>query len=80
MNTPLKGACIVGQSGGPTSVINASLYGALTAALEGIDKANWEVSFLRNPASLDAGSQDPYLPGAERPTLDTGVDFHRYMK
>ncbi len=52
----------------------------LVAALEGIDKANWEVSFLRNPASLDAGSQDPYLPGAERPTLDTGVDFHRYMK
>ena len=22
----LKGACIVGQSGGPTSVINASVY------------------------------------------------------
>lgn len=23
----LKGACIIGQSGGPTSVINASAYG-----------------------------------------------------
>ena len=29
----LKGACIVGQSGGPTSVINASLYGVVNTAL-----------------------------------------------
>ncbi len=29
----LKGACIVGQSGGPTSVINASLQGVVQAAL-----------------------------------------------
>ena len=25
----LKGACIFGQSGGPTSVINASAYGVI---------------------------------------------------
>lgn len=31
---PLKGACIFGQSGGPTSVINASAYGVFKAALE----------------------------------------------
>lgn len=30
----LKGACIIGQSGGPTSVINASAYGAIITALE----------------------------------------------
>ena len=30
----LKGACIIGQSGGPTSVINASAYGAIFAALK----------------------------------------------
>lgn len=30
----LKGACIFGQSGGPTSVINASAYGVFKAALE----------------------------------------------
>ncbi len=30
----LKGACIIGQSGGPTSVINASAYGAIRAALD----------------------------------------------
>ena len=30
----LKGACIIGQSGGPSSVINASAYGAIKTALE----------------------------------------------
>ena len=30
----LKGACIIGQSGGPTAVINASAYGAIRAALD----------------------------------------------
>lgn len=30
----LKGACIIGQSGGPTSVINASAYGAIRTALD----------------------------------------------
>lgn len=30
---PISGACIFGQSGGPTSVINASCYGVVTAAL-----------------------------------------------
>lgn len=29
----LNGACIIGQSGGPTAVINASAYGAIQAAL-----------------------------------------------
>ena len=32
--TVLKGACIIGQSGGPTAVINASAYGAIRAALD----------------------------------------------
>ncbi|MGJ4850362.1 6-phosphofructokinase [Bacillota bacterium Meth-B3] len=30
----LRGACIIGQSGGPTSVINASAYGAIATALD----------------------------------------------
>ena len=30
----LKGACLIGQSGGPTSVINASALGAIEAALD----------------------------------------------
>jgi 6-phosphofructokinase 1 len=32
--SPLKGACIIGQSGGPTSVINASALGCIQAALK----------------------------------------------
>ena len=34
MSDVLKGACIFGQSGGPTAVINASAYGVLKTALE----------------------------------------------
>ena len=30
----LKGACIFGQSGGPTSVINASAYGVIANGSE----------------------------------------------
>ena len=30
----LKGAMIIGQSGGPTAVINASAYGAIRAGLD----------------------------------------------
>ena len=30
----LKGACVIGQSGGPTSVINSSVLGALETALD----------------------------------------------
>ena len=34
MAKELTGACIIGQSGGPTAVINASAYGAIRAALD----------------------------------------------
>ena len=34
MNQALKGACVIGQSGGPTSVINASAYGVIRTALD----------------------------------------------
>ena len=30
----LRGACIIGQSGGPTSVINASALGVIETALK----------------------------------------------
>ena len=45
----LKGACIIGQSGGPTSVINASAYGAIKAALdsEDITKVTERLTVLR---------------------------------
>lgn len=34
MRNELKGACILGQSGGPSAVINASAYGVIKTALE----------------------------------------------
>lgn len=34
MSEKLRGACVIGQSGGPTAVINASAYGAIKAALD----------------------------------------------
>ena len=34
MSNKLVGACIFGQSGGPTAVINASAYGVIKTALE----------------------------------------------
>ena len=34
MSAPLKGALIIGQSGGPSSVINCSAYGVIKAGLE----------------------------------------------
>ncbi|MCE5236364.1 MAG: 6-phosphofructokinase [Clostridiaceae bacterium] len=37
MTIKLKGACIIGQSGGPTSVINASAYGVIKTALASPD-------------------------------------------
>ena len=34
MDNCLRGACVIGQSGGPTAVINASAYGVIKTALE----------------------------------------------
>ena len=34
MEKTLKGSCIIGQSGGPTAVINASAFGVIRAALD----------------------------------------------
>ncbi|NCB74240.1 MAG: 6-phosphofructokinase [Clostridia bacterium] len=34
MGNELRGACIIGQSGGPTSVINASAFGVIRTALD----------------------------------------------
>lgn len=34
MSNVLKGSCVIGQSGGPTAVINSSAYGVIRAALD----------------------------------------------
>ena len=60
----LKGACIIGQSGGPTSVINASAYGAIKTALESdcITKvlgARHGIKGVLDDDLIDMGKEDP---------------------
>lgn len=60
----LKGACIIGQSGGPTSVINASAYGAIKAALdsEEITKVYGALNGIKGVLDdnlIDMGEEDP---------------------
>ena len=68
MSEKLIGACVFGQSGGPTAVINASAYGVIKAAL---DAPEVRVDDLRAPlhawAKGEIGPGSPLtvdLPGA----------------
>ena len=40
MSDNLRGACIIGQSGGPSSVLNATAYGVISEALASPDITN----------------------------------------
>ena len=61
----LVGACIFGQSGGPTAVINASAYGVIRTALQSENitevyaAANGIVGVLEDKL-YDMGQEDPY--------------------
>ena len=60
----LKGACIVGQSGGPTSVINASVYGVIDTALKNpnitrVLGAEHGIKGVLNDRLFDMGEEDP---------------------
>ena len=62
--TKLKGACIIGQSGGPTSVINASAYGVIKTALESEDitavyGAEHGIKGVLNDRLFDMSKEDP---------------------
>ena len=64
MPEKLVGACIIGQSGGPTSVINASAYGAISAALAAEDitqvlGADHGITGVLNDKLYDMGKEDP---------------------
>ncbi len=64
MADKLVGACVIGQSGGPTSVINASAYGAISAALaaEEITQvlgADHGITGVLNDKLYDMGQEDP---------------------
>ena len=60
----LKGACIVGQSGGPTSVINASVYGVIDTALKNpnitaVYGAEHGIKGVLNDRLFDMSQEDP---------------------
>ena len=60
----LKGACIFGQSGGPTSVINASAYGVIETALKNpnitrVLGAEHGIKGVLNDQLFDMGQEDP---------------------
>ena len=60
----LRGACIIGQSGGPTSVINASAYGVIDTALKSgaitqVLGAEHGIMGVLNDRLFDMGQEDP---------------------
>ena len=60
----LQGAFLIGQSGGPTAVINASCYGAIKAALEdenitAVYGAAHGIKGVLNDELLDLSQEDP---------------------
>ena len=59
----LKGACVIGQSGGPTSVINASAYGVIRTALDNpnitnVYGAEHGIKGVLNDRLFDMGKED----------------------
>ena len=61
---PLRGACIFGQSGGPTSVINSSAYGVINTALKSpyitrVLGAEHGIKGVLNDRLFDLGKEDP---------------------
>ena len=64
MANKLIGACIIGQSGGPTAVINASAYGAIRAALDAEEitqvlGADHGITGVLSDTLYDMGLEDP---------------------
>ena len=63
-NTKLIGAAVIGQSGGPSSVINASAYGVIKTALEAdciteVYGANHGIVGILNDRLMDMSKEDP---------------------
>ncbi len=87
----LKGACIIGQSGGPTSVINASAYGVIDTALKSgvitrVLGAEHGIKGVLNDRLFDMGQEDPeelrllkYTPSSAL-GMDTCNKINQYMQ
>jgi len=79
----LKGACIFGQSGGPTSVINASAAGVIQEALnqDCITKvygAAHGIKGILNEKLYDMGQEDPYELDLLKTTPSSALGSVRY--
>ena len=79
----LKGACIIGQSGGPTAVINASAYGAIRAALDAdaitrVYGANHGIKGVLNDRLYVMDEEDPAELALLRNTPSSELGSCRY--
>ena len=79
----LKGACIIGQSGGPTSVINASAYGAIKTALESdsITRVLGALNGIKGVLDdnlIDMGEEDPEELALMKHTPSSALGSCRY--
>ncbi|MBR7187232.1 MAG: diphosphate--fructose-6-phosphate 1-phosphotransferase, partial [Clostridia bacterium] len=79
----LKGACIIGQSGGPSAVINASAYGAIKTALENenitqVLGALHGIKGVLEDNLIDMGKEDPQELAYMKYTPSSALGSCRY--
>ena len=79
----LKGNAVIGQSGGPTSVINASAYGAIKTALEAseIEKVYGALNGIKGILDdnlIDMGAEDPEELALMKYTPSSALGSCRY--
>ncbi len=79
----LKGACIFGQSGGPTAVINASAAGVIQEALKQdciteVYGAAHGIKGILNEVFYDMGKEDPYELDLLKTTPSSALGSVRY--
>lgn len=79
----LKGTCIIGQSGGPTAVINASALGVIETALKSgcitrVLGAEHGIKGVLNDRLFDMGKEDPQELSLLRYTPSSALGSCRY--
>ncbi len=79
----MKGYALIGQSGGPTSVINSSLAGVINASLNskeisGIYGMNYGIEGFLNEKIIDLGYQKPEIIKGLRTTPSSALGSSRY--
>lgn len=79
----MKANAIVGQSGGPTAVINSSLAGIIQAAvksplIDAVYGMNYGIEGFMNERLIDLGSQDPTVIEGLRVTPSSSLGSSRH--